>query len=136
MLNAYQKNAIEVEMTLLEATLRDLKRLVREPPEDGLLTRVLLIPDGHRARIEKAVDAMLEEVGLVVREFDLQPQDESIGRRIDAQMAGAWSDLHEVLSAKLRRYGDIDPHLSRKLDPHIKRMIRLTLEVGRLTHMD
>ena len=132
MLNPYQKNAVEIGMRLLEATIREELRLIREPPGDGVLTHVRPLPIGHRLRIEALLDAMSAEVAIVVREFDLQPQDDGIGRRIRGEMAGAWSDLHEVLSKQLRRYGKVDPLLSNSLDPHIHRLILLTMEVSHL----
>jgi hypothetical protein len=75
---------------------------------------------------------MSTEVAAVVQEFELQPQDEEIGGRMRAEMAVAWSDLHEVLSKKLRRYGKVDPELSETLDPHVRRLIQLAMEVGLL----
>jgi hypothetical protein len=75
---------------------------------------------------------MSTEVAAVVQELELQPQDEEIGGRIRAEMAVAWSDLHEVLSKKLRRYGKVDPLLSTSLDPHLRRLIQLTMEVSLL----
>ena len=132
MFNPYQKGAVEVEMRQLEATIRSLGRLVREPPEDGLMTRVRPLTVGNRSRLEALMEAMSGEVAAVVREFDLQPQEEEIGGRIRAEMAVAWSDLHEVLSKKLRRYGKVDPLLSNTLDPHIRRLIQMTMEAGLL----
>lgn len=132
MLNPHQKNAVEVEMRLLEATIRNVLRLIRETPGDGLLTHFRRFPIGNRSRLEALLDAMSGEVAAVVREFDLQPQDEAIGRRIRAEMAVAWSDLHEVLSKKLRGYGKVDPLLSTSLDPHLRRLIQLTMEVSHL----
>lgn len=132
MLNPYQKGALEVDLRLLEATIRNVLRLIREPHSDGLLTRVRPFPVGDRARLEGLLETMFTEVAAVVQEFELQPQDEEIGGRIRAEMAVAWSDLHEVLSKKLRRYGKVDPLLSTSLDPHLRRLIQLTMEVSLL----
>lgn len=132
MLNQYQKSAVEIQMRLLDATIRDVLRLIREPPGDGILAHVRPLAIGHRARLEGILEAMAAEVAAVVGEFDLQPQDEAVSRRIRAEMAEAWSDLHEVLSKKLRRYGKVDPLLSKSLDPHLHRLIQLTMEVSHL----
>ncbi len=123
-------------MRLLEATLRGITRLVKDPPDDGILTRVRPLSEGTRLRLMLLMEAMQSEIAAVVRAFDLQADDEWLDRRIDAEMSGAWSDLHEVLSGKLKRYGDVDPRLSRVLDPHIRRLIRMTLEAGHLARND
>jgi len=39
--------------------------------------------------------------------------------------------LNELLARKMARYGTVDPELSKRLDPHIHRLIRLTREVER-----
>ena len=132
MLNPYQKGALKVDLRLLEATIRNVLRLIRETPGDGLLTHFRRFPIGNRSRLEALLDAMSREVAAVVREFDLQPRDEEVEGRLRAEMAVAWSDLHEVLSKKLRGYGKVDPLLSTSLDPHLRRLIQLTMEVSHL----
>ena len=132
MLDPYQKNALEVRMMLLEASLRSAITLIQDPPEGGLLTRVRPLPTGAGSRLERLFMAMLEELAAIVREFDLRPRDEEVGRLISADMAGAWSDMQEVLSGRLKRYGNVDPRLSSQLDPHLQRLIRMALEAGDL----
>jgi hypothetical protein len=131
-LNAQQKSAVEVTLRVLEETVRDLKRRVREPPENALLTRIVPIPVGDRSRLEGVLDGILEEVDIVVREFDLQARDEEIRGRIAGYMSQSWSAMHEVLSGRLNRFGEVDPRVGRKLDPHLRRLIRLTLEAVRV----
>jgi len=119
-------------MMLLEASLRSAITLIQDPPEGGLLTRVRPLPTGAGSRLERLFMAMLEELAAIVREFDLRPRDEEVGRLISADMAGAWSDMQEVLSGRLKRYGNVDPRLSSQLDPHLQRLIRMALEAGDL----
>jgi hypothetical protein len=132
MLNPSQRTSLEVGMRLLEATIRDLLALVREPPREALLTRSHPIPEGKRAGVGRLLDGMLHEIALIVREFDLQPDDEEIGRRMGAEMSAACSELDNLLAGRLRRYGAVDPRLSARLDPHIQRLMRLSMEAARL----
>jgi hypothetical protein len=129
-LNPYQKNSLEVEMTQLETALLKARQFLRHPPENGLLTYYKPVPEAVRSRLETLIDAMLAEIAIVVREFDLQPREEDIGRGIDAEMAVAWADLYDSLSPKLVRYGDVDPTLAATLDPHLEQLIALAQALG------
>jgi len=129
-LNPYQRTALEVEMRSLELMLRGILRSMQSPPENGLLTRVQPVPSYQREQLTRLIPALLAEIEAVVREFALQPQELELGRQISAEMSGAWSDLNEVLVAKLKRYGRVDPRLRRTLDPHIRNMIRMALEAA------
>jgi hypothetical protein len=129
-LNPYQKNALQVQMRFLERTLHQARRWLRHPPEDGLLTRYRPVSDSLRPRLEMLIDQMLGEIAVLVEKFGLQPHTEDMGSFLSAEMSGAWSDLSDMLSRKLKRYGEVDPALSETLDPHLARLIRLALQVS------
>ena len=63
---------------------------------------------------------------------DLPPQDESLTSQIAAKMTINWADLIDVGSAKLRRYGPVDPNLHRALDRDAARLADVALSIAAL----
>jgi len=130
-LNPPQKIALEIGLRQLERTLLRLIRQAREPAWDGPLVRTRPMPARERGRLESVGGAMIKEIEVVAREFGLQAEEADMDRQIDAELSVAWVYLNELLGRKLVRYGNVDPELSKRLDPHIHRLIRLTHEVER-----
>jgi len=129
-LNPYQKNSLEVEMRHLEQALLRARQFIRHVPEDGLLTHYRPVAEEARPRLEVLIEQMLVEIAVVVKKFDLQPRVEDIGTDIYVEMAMAWSDLYDMFSHKLKRYGEVNPALKEALDPHIKQLILLARKTG------
>jgi len=130
-LNPPQKIALEIGLRQLERTLLRLMSQAREPAWDGPLIRTRPMPARERTRLESVSGAMMAEIGVVAREFGLHAQEADLDREIDAELSVAWVYLNELLARKMARYGTVDPELSKRLDPHIHRLIRLTREVER-----
>ena len=130
-LNPPQKNALEIGLRLLERTLLRLMCQAREPAWDGPLVRTRPMPASERTRLESVGGAMIAEIEVVAREFGLRAEVADLDREIDGELSVAWVYLNELLARKMIRYGNVDPELSKRLDPHIHRLIRLTREVGR-----
>jgi hypothetical protein len=131
-LNQSQKRAIEVQLRNLEQVLFRVGHRLRERPEEGLLTHYIPVPETVRRRFEELIEQMHEELAVLVRQFELQPQAEDSRSYINAKMALMWSSLNEVLSSKLKRYGEADPALSESLDPCLNRLIDLVLQIAEI----
>jgi len=117
-------------MRSLEQTLLEVRQRLHPPPEDGFLVSYRPIAEPARTHVEAAIERMLAEIAVIAREFDLQPSTEDVGSYVMAQMAVAWSDLVDMLSPKLKRYGPVDRSLSETLDPHVQVLIELAQEMG------
>jgi len=135
-LNTNQKRALEVQMRFLEQALLEIRERLCNAPKDGCLVSYRPMADPARARILAMIEPMLSEIAFIAREFDLQASTEDDGSYIRAQMAVAWSDLVDMLSPKLRRYGPVDEALSETLDPHIQLLIELAQETARATDVE
>jgi hypothetical protein len=123
-LNRYQRNAVLAEMMHLERALLGILTLLKEPQEGSMIRR-RPVAERVRAEVETLVGRALEEIRAVAAEFELPPQTEDAGRQIVATASVAWSDLYDLLSDRLDRYGDVDPGLAVTLDPHVRRLIEL-----------
>ena len=129
-LNDSQKRALEVQLRNLEQVLYRVGHRIRERPEEGLLTHYIPVPETVRRRFEALIEQMHEELAVLIRQFELQPKAVDSRSYINATMALTWSSLNEVLSSKLKRYGEVDPALSESLDPCLNRLIDLALQVA------
>ena len=132
-LNHSQKRALEVQLRNLEQVLFRVGHFIRERPEQGLLTHYIPVPETMRPRFEALIEQMHEEIALLVRQFELQPKAADSRSYINAKMALTWSSLNEMLSSKLKRYGEVDPALSESLDPCLNRLIDLALRIAEIT---
>jgi hypothetical protein len=131
-LNANQKLALEVRMRSLEQRLHQIRMRLHDGVEDGLLTQTRPMAKEASACIEAEIERMLAEIAVIAQEFELQGSVEDAGRRVSAEMSVAWADLHDTLSPKLKRYGAVDPSLGDTLDPHLRNLIDLAQEIGRV----
>jgi hypothetical protein len=129
-LNPSQKRALEVQLRNLEQVLYRVGHRIRERPEEDLLTHYIPVPETIRPRLEALTEQMHEELAVLIRQFELQPKAVDSRSYINATMALTWSSLNEVLSSKLKRYGEVDPALSESLDPCLNRLIDLALQVA------
>jgi hypothetical protein len=135
-LNAGQRSALEVQMRLLETALLEIRRALRDPSPDAMLTHYKPLQPSLAERMEPLIDRMLSEIGIIAGQFHLRPDLMIVGRYIRAQMAGAWSDLQDMRVAKLRRYGAVNPSLYASLEPRLKNLIALTMEAERIVDED
>jgi hypothetical protein len=129
-LSPSQKRALVVQLRNLEQVLYSVGHRIRERPQEGLLTHYIPVPETIRRRFEALIEQMHEELALLVRKFELPSKAVDSRRYIKAKMALTWSGLNEVLSSKLKRYGEVDPALSASLDPCLNRLIDLAFEIA------
>ena len=129
-LNPSQKRALAVQLRNLEQVLFRVNHLIRERPEEGILTHYIPVPEPIRPRLEALAEQMRVEIALLAKQYELQPKAVDSRSHIKAKMALTWSGLNEVLSSKLKRYGEVDPALSESLDPCLNRLIDLALQIA------
>lgn len=130
-LNPFRRNALEIGLGHLERVLVRLRREAHAPAWNGPTLQTAPLPVWEQERLESLGAAILEEIGSVARESDLQAEPADLDPEIDGKLTAAWVYLKELLARKRNKYGDVDPGLAQRLDPHIQRLIRLTREVVR-----
>ena len=129
-LNPSQKRALVVQLRNLEQVLFRVDHCIGGRAEEGLLTHYIAVPETIRLRLASLTEQMREEIALLVKQFELQPKAVDSRSYINAKIALTWSGLNEVLSSKLKRYGEVDPELSESLDPCLNRLIDLALQIA------
>jgi len=123
---------LEIGLRHLERTLRRVMRHADEPAWDGPMIRTRPMPAKDRARLESLGGDLLDEIRSVANEFGLQSEEADLEREIHGELSVAWVYLNELVAKKMSRYGVVDAGLSRRLDPHIHRLVRLTREMERV----
>ncbi|MCX7919229.1 MAG: hypothetical protein N3A72_06410 [bacterium] len=127
-LNENQKRSVRVTLLLLEKSLDEIDRLLREKGHVGILYRIhQTIPEEQSKIIGKAVRQIREEIKMVKDTFHLEVAQEDIRNKLRGILGIDWENLEDIKSDKLRGYGKVEPILRNTLDPHIDRIIRLIM---------
>lgn len=128
MLNTAQRNSLTITLRMFEEELRQIETWLRGDPTAGILYRSSLrLPPESRALALQTIELALEEIGALAREFDLEPVEHDLAAAVVAEMSVNWTHLCDARAGPLKRYGEVDPRLAHKLDPHINRLAELAL---------
>ena len=133
MLNTPQRNSLTNVLCTLEERLRQAEAWLPGVEETGLLYhRSLRLSQEQRELAARIIAMALDEIAQVSREFDLAPSENNLAAVVGAGMSLMWADLVDTRSDKLNRFGAVDPRLAQQLDPHLDRLIELTLLLSSL----
>jgi hypothetical protein len=131
-LNPYQKTSVTTALHWLEKALYAIEETLAADRR-GTLYRVSTQLSSEQMRVTRElIEAMRQEIATTARELGLQAREEDGRRAIVAQLASAWEGLEDAKSAKLVRYGAVDPSLKDSLDPHLDKLIALVLQLEHL----
>jgi Fe-S-cluster formation regulator IscX/YfhJ len=132
-LNATQRAAVVIALSGFERDLRQAEMWLRGQKQEGVLYRTSLqLSPTRRVAALTEIAGALEIIARLVERLGLQPTEESLASKIAAAMTINWADLIDVGSAKLKRYGPVDPDLHRTLDPETARLAELALSISSL----
>jgi len=133
LLNEHQKRRLTVTLSYVEKALHQVEQLL-DGGGSGALYQTVDVPDEARCQAIRGVIGQIRmEVADLVRDFELEPTQESATAAIAALMSSAWEGLEDCRPASLRRYGAVNPGLQSALGPRIERLAELTLQVIRRT---
>ena len=133
LLNTAQRNSLTIGLRSFEADLRRADAWLQGEEERGILYRRSLdLPPEGRAVARAQIAAALACIATLAERFDLAVTEDDLGATIAAQMSVDWANLCDARSAKLRRYGEVDPRLPDLLDADIDRLAQLALSLAAL----
>ena len=133
LLNTAQRSSLTVGLRAFEMHLRQADAWLRGEEERGILyRRGLNLPLEQRAAARAQIAAALAQIAALAERFDLAAVEDDLGAAIDAQLSVDWANLSDVRSAKLRRYGEVDPRLTDLLDADLDRLAQLALSLSTL----
>lgn len=133
LLNTAQRNSLTIGLRALEMHLREADAWLQGREERGILYwRSLNLPPDQREAARAAIAAALARVAALAKRFELAATEEDLGAVIAAQVSVDWANLCDMRSAKLRRYGEVDPRLATFLDADVDALAQLALSLAAL----
>jgi hypothetical protein len=125
-LNEPQKISVSIALRELETRLVRLRTLL---DQDSLSQR--LTPDALK-RLRALLDRQQAIIDELYQRFGLARESIDVAQTLIAEFSIAWTQLVDIHSQKLRRYGEVDPALVSTLDPAIDELTELTLATVRI----
>lgn len=120
LLNPAQRNSLTIGLRAFEMHLREADAWLQGREERGILyRRSLRLSPERREAMRAQIAAALARVAALAERFRLAAAEEDLGTVIAAQVSVDWANLCDMRSAKLHRYGEIDPRLHKLLDEDI-----------------
>jgi len=130
-LNAAQRTALVVTLSQFERSLRQAAVWLDGDETQGVMHRATLaLPPVQQKAALAAIHRAFELIAQLAERFGLEPTHEPLAGRISADMTVSWANLVDARSAKLKRYGAVDPALGEALDPDLDRLSRLALMIS------
>lgn len=126
MFNEPQKISVSIALRELETRLVRLRTLL---DQDSLSQR--LTPDALN-RLRALLDRQQAIIDELYRRFGLARESIDVVQTMVAEFSIAWTQLVDVRTQKLIRYGEVDPALVSTLDPAISELTELTLATVRI----
>lgn len=126
LLNHYQRTSVQVVLRQFEESLRHAKACLNGPDVEGILFRQRLnISKSTQAQALQQIAIALDQIRELSRLFAFDVEEQDPVKRIMGEMSVNWSNLLDLRSRKLKRYGKVHPELTEILDPYILDMSRI-----------
>jgi len=126
MLNPSQKNALRLTLGLLENELRRLRRLLQKSGGQRLPLHIVDdLTDEEKSLLNERIDRLISYVIHLRDSFDLTKEEREVCRIVKASLGYLSVQMEEVISDKLRQYGETTLEVKETLDPILNKMISI-----------
>ena len=126
MLNPSQKNALRLTLELLEDELRRLRRLLQKGEGQRLLLHIVDdLTEEEKSLLNERIDRLISYVIHLKDSFDLTNRERVLRRIVKATSVYLSAQVEEVISDKLKGYGEISSKVKETLDPVLNEMISI-----------
>jgi hypothetical protein len=131
LLNPNQRRSVTIVLRNFEENLRQAEAWLQGAEANGILyKRKLNLSPAQWQAAQQRVAAALEQIASLAQEIGLEPEVEDASGLIRGEMSVDWTNLSDLRSRKMKRYGDINPELKSVLDPAIQRLAQLAMELA------
>lgn len=132
-LNTNQRRHFEVLFVRLEDSLTRIETLLAgEAAPHVLSIDEDDIPDTFREYAAPVIAALRERINQFATTLELKPRRTSRTRSVAAMLSAEAIRIEDSLSSQLRGYGEVDPTVSRHLDPALKEVAQTLGELARV----
>jgi len=126
MLNPSQKNALRLTLELLEDELRQLRRLLQKGEGQKLLLHIVDdLTEEEKSLLNERIDRLISYVIHLKDSFDLTNRERVLRRIVKATSVYLSAQVEEVISDKLKGYGETTLEVKETLDPILNDMISI-----------
>jgi hypothetical protein len=126
MLNPGQKNALRLTLELLEDELRQLRRLLQKGEGQRLLLHIVDdLTEEEKSLLNERIDRLISYVIHLKDFFDLTNRERVLRWIVKATSVYLSAQMEEVISDKLKGYGEITLEVKETLDPILNEMISI-----------
>jgi hypothetical protein len=128
-----QRRHLVASLASVSAALNEIETLADgvAPARDGALRRVRSdLPPGFAPVIRAPLAGAREALVDLARDFNLPAAESSARRTVRALVTSSLVLLEDTATRNLRGYGAIAPSLPERLDPALRRLHALVLEIG------
>ena len=126
MLNPSQKNALRLTLGLLEDELRRLRRLLQKGEGQRLLLHIVDdLTEEEKSLLNERIDRLISYVIHLKDSFDLTNRERVLRWIVKATSVYLSVQMEEVISDKLKGYGEITLEVKETLDPILNEMISI-----------
>jgi hypothetical protein len=128
MLNLYQKRSLGITLGIVEDELRRLQSLIHIGEQRNLFSQ---ITDDLKAEekplLQAKIEGLMDDLLSLKEVFDLRhsQKDLSLRAMVKAMAVYIQVELENVMSNRLKGYGEVNPGLKETLDPKLGEMITI-----------
>jgi hypothetical protein len=131
LLNPDQLRSVTITLRSFEEDLLYAQAWLHDVEENGILyRRKLTLSPESRSIAQERINAALERIALLAKEFGLKAEADNPANLIRSKMSVNWANLLDTQSVKLKRFGEVDPELESALDPAVRQLAQLALELA------
>ncbi len=128
-----QKRPVGIALGIVEDQLRRLEWLIRKGEQQGLFFRISDdIKEEAKPLLQERIERLMQRIGDLKDSFDLThtQKEWNLSSLVESISLYLRVELENVMSAKLKGYGPVDPELKDLLDPKLREMISLLKEIN------
>jgi len=126
MLNLNQKKALRLKLGLLQDELRRLRRLLQKSEGQKLLLQIVDdLTEEERSLLNERIDRLIGHVIRLKNSFDLTKEERVVRQIVKATSAYLSVQMEEIISDKLKGYGEITLEVKETLDPILIEIISI-----------
>jgi hypothetical protein len=132
-INPHQRLSVETTLRSFEASLhRALEWLDGKEVNGILLQEQVQFSKLQRAQIRKKIAQAFEEIAKTSQILALEKEERNPSALLRSEMYIAWANLLDNSATKLRRYGEVNPQLTKILDPQIMQLSQIAVDLANL----
>lgn len=137
LLNPHQKRSLLVALYQLERSFRDTNDWLSEKSVEGILYKQRLsLSNDSRVEGQRVIGQGLDLISKLANRLEFEKYDENLSATINSLLHVQWINLHDQYAAKQKRSGDVNPELSKNLDPLIDELIATVLKLQEVLEKD